>query len=169
MLHIFRLLWIGLFAAAIYEIVTTYPDLPQQIAVHFDASGQPDSVGEKNVFYAFFVGLLVFLNILFFSISLLIRKIPLSMISVPWKSYWCANEDSTKLMYRKLGEILAMAGVLVSGSSYLINLTVMRCSTSPAPCPTGDFIRANLVWIILGCTFIFLILSFLFLKPKSQN
>ncbi|WP_372367854.1 DUF1648 domain-containing protein [Candidatus Uabimicrobium sp. HlEnr_7] len=168
MIHLFRLLWLGLFIALGAQIMSVYPQLPEQIAVHFNVQGQADAFGGKQEFYIFFSILIAFLNIIFLCISVIIKKIPNSILSVPWKSYWFANEERSNIAYRKLSEILAMAAVLFNGLFYLINLIILRSSTSPEPCPTGDFIHGNFIWIALSCTTIHLVLSFLIIKPPKS-
>lgn len=169
MLNLFRLLWCGLFAALVMQVMNIYPNLPEQIAVHFDIHGEPDGFGDKKTFYILAGGIITFLNLKFFALSLFLKKIPASIVNIPWKTYWFANEERQEVAYRKLREILAMAAVLFNGTFYLLNIIVLRSSTSPEPCPTGDFIQSNFIWITLVCVTIFITLLFAIVKPPKDQ
>ncbi|BBM84801.1 DUF1648 domain-containing protein [Candidatus Uabimicrobium amorphum] len=168
MLNLFRLLWCGLFVALIVQVVNIYPNLPEQIAIHFDIQGQADGFGDKQTFYTILAIIIAFMNLMFLSLSLLIKKIPASIVNIPWKDYWFANEERQEIAYRKLKEVLAMTGVLINGICYLLNIIILRSSTVCEACPTGDFIQSNFVWITLSCAAILVILMFVIVKPPKD-
>ncbi|MBK9247507.1 MAG: DUF1648 domain-containing protein [Ignavibacteria bacterium] len=69
-------------------MVYFYPILPENIAVHFNFSGEPDGWQHKGTFFLLFSMLIIGMNGLFFGIPIIIRKLPISMINLPNKEYW---------------------------------------------------------------------------------
>lgn len=74
------------------DLAFHYAALPDTVASHFDASGQPDDWMSKSGFLAVYFALLGLLAVLFIGLPLLIRRLPDSMINVPHKKYWLAPE-----------------------------------------------------------------------------
>ena len=74
------------------QIIYYYPNLPEQMASHFNAFGEPDSWMSKSNFMIF-EGVILFLIIAEFTLlPKLIEKTPTSLINLPNKDYWLADE-----------------------------------------------------------------------------
>ena len=74
------------------QIIYYYPNLPEKITSHFNGFGEPDGWMSKSSFIIF-EGVILFLIIAEFTLlPLLIEKIPDSLINLPNKNYWLAND-----------------------------------------------------------------------------
>jgi uncharacterized membrane protein len=69
-----------------------YPLLPDRVASHFGASGQPDAWSSKVSFVKIYVIVVVFMAVLFPGIGLILRMIPVALINLPDKDYWLLPE-----------------------------------------------------------------------------
>ena len=89
-LIVFLLLLTLNMAQAIYY----YPLLPDRVASHFGASGQPDAWSDKESLVKVYFVVVAFIAILFPGIGLILRKAPLSLLNLPNKNYWLSPEHS---------------------------------------------------------------------------
>jgi uncharacterized membrane protein len=89
-LIVFILLLMLCIAHAVYY----YPLLPDRVASHFGASGQPDAWSGKASFVKLYLIMVAFIAVLFPGIGLILRKIPAYLINLPNKDYWLAPERS---------------------------------------------------------------------------
>jgi len=85
---VFALLCVACVAHALYY----YPRLPEQVAHHFGASGQPDALGSKTRFLVVYIVTVVVTAVTFLGSGLALPKIPNSLINLPNKEYWLAPE-----------------------------------------------------------------------------
>jgi uncharacterized membrane protein len=69
-----------------------YPILPDNIAIHFGTDGTPNNWSSKIEFIVIIGGLMVLLLGVFFGLSLILKKLPDSLINLPNKEYWLAGE-----------------------------------------------------------------------------
>lgn len=81
-----------------------YPQLPAQIASHFNFRGEADGWMPKENFLVFQIFLLVFILGTTSLVSAFFNKLPDSLINIPNKSYWLAPE-------RRCESLSKMAGV----------------------------------------------------------
>lgn len=90
------LIFIILLALCIAQAVYYYPLLPDRVASHFGATGQPDAWSSKETFVKIYLVAVTGIAILFPSIGLMLRKIPPSLINLPNKDYWLSPERSQR-------------------------------------------------------------------------
>jgi len=69
-----------------------YPRLPDSVASHFNASGQPDSWSSKDSFVLTNLAMIAGISIVCLGIASLLRRIPVSWINLPNKDYWLAPQ-----------------------------------------------------------------------------
>ncbi len=69
-----------------------YPLLPDRVASHFGASGQPDAWSSKGSFVMTCLVVVAFIAVLFPGIGLIVRKMPAGMINLLNKDYWLSPE-----------------------------------------------------------------------------
>lgn len=106
------ILWI---AMAIY-----YPRLPDTLASHFGASGQPDGWMSKKAFAAFSLVFPIAMATLLIGVQAgvtFISRMPTSLINMPNKRYWLAPE--------RQAETLAILGPLMSKLMFVIGTTTI--------------------------------------------
>ena len=94
MRNISLLVFIILLALCIAHAVYYYPLLPDRVASHFGASGQPDAWSDKETFMKIYLAVVAVLAILFPGIGFVLRKTPSSLINLPNKDYWLSSERS---------------------------------------------------------------------------
>lgn len=96
MRNISLLVFIILLALCIAHAVYYYPLLPDRVASHFGASGQPDAWSGKETFVKIYIAVVAFIAILFPGIGFILRKTPASLINLPNKEYWLSPERVQK-------------------------------------------------------------------------
>lgn len=74
------------------QVFTYYDDLPATLATHFALGGEPNGWMSREVFIAFYFGILVFMLGVFIGIGAWIEKLGPRYINIPNKAYWLAPE-----------------------------------------------------------------------------
>lgn len=69
-----------------------YPRLPDVVASHFGAGGRPDAWSGKGTFIAVYLVSVSMNVIIFLGIVFGIQRMPDSMLNLPHKEYWLAEE-----------------------------------------------------------------------------
>jgi len=84
--------FILLFALCVAYAAWCYPQLPAKGACHFGPSGKPDAWSTKTFFVTGYLAVTAINALLFLGISVMMPGIPVSLINLPNKSYWLAEE-----------------------------------------------------------------------------
>ena len=92
MRNISLLVFIILLLLCIGHAAYYYPLLPDRVASHFGASGQPDAWSSKESFVKIYFFVIAFIAVLFPGIGLILGKIPASLINLPNKDHWLSPE-----------------------------------------------------------------------------
>ena len=82
----------GAFVAVIAESLLYYPLLPEMVATHFNAAGNPDGWGTKSSNLIFELGITIFIGVLLLTVAIVITKLKNANINLPNKEYWLAAE-----------------------------------------------------------------------------
>lgn len=69
-----------------------YPRLPEQVARHFNASGQPGAKGNKMQFLVVYLATVGIMAAVFLGFGFLLPKVSNSAFNLPNKDYWLAPE-----------------------------------------------------------------------------
>lgn len=133
------------------QLIYYYPQLPERIASHFGASGEPDGWMSKNAFYAFEIGLFAFISGLFFCISYFIPRMPRALVNLPNKDYWLAPErrDETVRIFREKMETfqIPLLALFISINQLAIRANLNRENLSNASwLVLGAFLLYTIVW-----------------------
>lgn len=75
-------------AACLLHLVWYYPRLPETVAAHYDALGQPDGWTSKGTYAAVLAVMYVLVAGLFLAVWTTMRRFPAHLISVPNREYW---------------------------------------------------------------------------------
>lgn len=82
----------GSFVAVIAESLFYYPLLPEMVATHFNASGNPNGWGTKGATLAFEIGITSGISLLLFAIPIIMKKSRGKALNLPNKEYWLSPE-----------------------------------------------------------------------------
>lgn len=138
MRHGVQVVFWAILAAVIAQAGWQYASLPERVATHFNAAGEPNGWMSRGAHVGFQIGLLLFIAALMQGLAWLNRRLPIELINVPNRDYWFAPErrDGSERWLRNLVLVL---GCLVLGffgflfhRIYLANTTAGQRLVLPA-------------------------------------
>ena len=91
------------------QLVWYAPRLPETVASHFNAAGQPDGWMSRGVLLGFLAGLSLFYLAAFFGVAAVVRRTPAAVVSLPNKEYWLAPERAAATRRAITGELFKVA------------------------------------------------------------
>lgn len=97
-----------------------HKELPEQVATHFDANGQPGNFKPKVQATLFLAGLEIGLSWFMVLIGMSLSLFPSSLINIPNREYWLAGA--------RRGESLAYLRMIMNGIALATALFVMMIS-----------------------------------------
>jgi uncharacterized membrane protein len=137
-----RAAWIvfGLaFTAMAVALATTYPDLPERVASHFNLRGEPDGWMPRRSYMLFLGAAGLGIPWLLIAATRFVRTLPPSMVNVPHRDYWMTVENREEV-YRateRLGMWVATGEVLFF---ILVHLSVVHANqVEPVRLPMDTF------------------------------
>ena len=165
--------WLVSATALIGSIVLTaiyWPQLPEKMASHFNAGGQPDGWMNKGSFVGLMVLIQFGLAAMMFGIGRLTRVLPPSMINVPNREYWLADERREQT----LQDSESMLAWIAAGTS--VFLMVIFWLTFDANIGEDQQLNSTISWIALA-VYLLGLFGFCFVKlakyyripAESQN
>ena len=164
----FVVIYAFLYALALIQVGTYAESLPATMATHFGPGGVPNGYMRKEGFIVFYLGFMFFLPGLMMAISVLIEKLPVSLINIPNKKYWMTaarREQTVRSLARGTRVLGLMTGLfLIAIDQLVINANMVK---PPVLDERGT-------WLFL-CAFVFSIISFLlwiiirFQKPDKES
>ncbi|MBK7140639.1 MAG: DUF1648 domain-containing protein [bacterium] len=98
-----KLFWLFSLAVLLIQGVLAYPQLPDQMVTHMSLEGEPDGFGSKSGFYLSFGLAVLLINIMPPLLSILLKKLPESLINLPNKEYWFADATRKAKSHRPDG------------------------------------------------------------------
>ena len=150
-------------------LVWYWPQLPENIATHFDEHGLPNGLLSKPTAVMLSAGLVTLLPLFFVGISVVIRWMPTSTINLPNREYWLAPERRDETLRWMTGWMLWFSAAITIFMVALNHLTFIA-NRDAQPLKMFWF------WLALGgflLTTFFLIVAMLrrFSSPRieSQN
>ena len=75
-----------------------YPILPDRVAIHFGIDGMANNWSSKLDFILIIGGVMLFMMMIFFGLTLLLRKMPNTLINLPNKEYWLSPEKRSSTL-----------------------------------------------------------------------
>lgn len=129
------------------QLAYFYPQLPEQVASHFNHLGEPDGWTSKINFMIFEVVLLGFILGLFALISFSFEKMPFSLMNLPNKDYWLAPERRSET-FRILKDNLAVMQIALLAMFISINQMAFRANIEQTN-------LSNASWLVIGAFVLF--------------
>ena len=141
------------------QILYYYPNLPEKMASHYNALGEPDNWMAKQSFLILEVVILLIIIAEFTLLPLLIKQMPNSLINLPNKDYWLAEErrDETFSLIRIYMEWFSV-GLL--GLFIAINEMVFRANLTNQKLSNSAWIALIVFLIFVGIWLTKFILQF---------
>ena len=98
--------------------------MPERMASHFNAAGQPDAWISRNAFFSLFLGLQIFMAALLLGLGRFGRLLPESLINLPHKEYWLAPERREGTFRRVESCMVWIAVATAALLSWILQLTL---------------------------------------------
>ncbi|MEZ0224038.1 MAG: DUF1648 domain-containing protein [Alphaproteobacteria bacterium] len=164
----FIVIYAFLYALALIQVGAYAESLPETMATHFGAGGVPNGYMRKEGFIVFYLGFMFFLPGLLMAVSVLIEKLPGSLINIPNKKYWMAASRQAETV-KSLARGIRMLGLMTGLFLIAIDQLVINANLVKPP-----VLDERGTWLFLFA-FVFAIISFLlwitirFRKPDKET
>ena len=112
---------------SVTQVIVYAPRLPAQVASHFGINGQADDWMSKGAFLTLYLGLQFGLATIFLGLTRLLRRLPVSMINIPNREYWLADQRRQETLRYNEGMMVLLAGMT---SLFMICLFQMTFQTN---------------------------------------
>lgn len=154
-------------AACVWHALSYYHLLPETVAHHFGASGQPDAWGSKTSFLAIYLFVVALMAAMFFAINLALPNIPYALINLPNKEFWLAPErrqqtmDSMIAAFFWFGSITLILLLDIFHQSFQVHLG-KATGLEHAWLSLGLYLIVSLLWCVAA-------FAKFFTKDSAQN
>lgn len=121
-------LTLGIALAVALRVWSLWSQLPDTMGSHYGMSGRADSYMSKEGFFLFMAlvggGTLVAV----FGSAALIRRLPSSLINLPNRSYWLANDERREIAIGRISELMGGMGVATAALLAVATELVMQAN-----------------------------------------
>lgn len=150
-----KLVYVLLAACGLIYFSFVYPQLPDSLASHFNASGAATSFMPKSGFFMLFLVVAIFASIPAFLVPRQMAALPDNKINLPNKEYWLAPEHRAETM-QYLGTQMGWFGcgllaLLLCGFYYAVSANLRPDHTfdsSSFLVGLGAFSAFIIVWLV---------------------
>lgn len=122
--------WITVFFVLLAYLAFLAARLPEHLAVHFDVNGKPNGFQERMEFVTTFLGFILLLNAIFTVLFLVIDRLPMGLVNIPWKKYWTSSPERWTEAHHRLRIVLGLLGIFVN-VSFLVTEQVIYEANNP--------------------------------------
>ena len=95
-----RVAFATLLGIVVLQAFVYYPQLPAQLASHFDAAGRPNGWSSKSAYFALQAFIVLVLTLCFAALPGWLERAPARLVNLPNKDYWLAPERRASTMAR---------------------------------------------------------------------
>ncbi len=158
-------IWLLLFISSLIVLFWMHPRLPPVVVSHFDSSGRPNGWMSQSFFLKFNLGLVLFVNGIYFVLYSTIHKLPRNLVNITHRDYWFSTEERAQEAYQRLRTVLAMTGAFTNSVFLMVYHIIFQENGGPVLFHTSVNL---LVGIILLATVGFLIAVFRITQPSRS-
>lgn len=139
-----RIVFATLIGIIVVQALVYYPQLPTQLASHFDAGGRPNGWSSTSSYFAVQGFVVLMLALCFGALPRWIERAPANLVNLPNKDYWLAPERRTATLAR-IASALTWFGcvaliLIIAVTSLVIDFNLGRDRVLPAAS----------IWALLG-------------------
>jgi uncharacterized membrane protein len=153
---------------AVVQFLYFTPLLPDQVATHFDATGQPDDWSSKQMFMA---GNLIFaggMAAMFLGLTSLVKKLPDEWINMPNKDYWLAPERRDQTLASLQSQMEWLSAITVALLVGIAQITI-DANLAGKPLNDGQFWILFGVYMLAVVVWLVRLLRWAYAKPPRQD
>lgn len=137
-------------AAYAVHLFLAWPELPDQLASHFSATGAADGWSSKASFFGIQAVIATILFGIFALLPVLLRRLPRSLINLPHKDYWLAEERVDQTMMRISNSMLKM-GIASFLFLIMVNREVFYANKAVEPSLSDRFLYMLILFVVYIC------------------
>ena len=145
----YRYLFYGLVAIALLQSVFYYPQLPAQVASHFDGDGFANGWSSRNVFFAIYLAVILLLIGIFVVLPRCSGHRDKLRMNIPNREYWLALERRQQTLDFFQRQMLILGIAHLGLAIYTIQLAII------ANLQQDGRLHGSFIWL-LGLYFLFL-------------
>jgi hypothetical protein len=139
-------LFAALLAAAAWRVSALAGLLPEIVAVHFDASGNPNGFTTREDCRQFMLSFTLGAPVFIVFVTVLIpRLIPPAMINIPNRAYWLAPQRAAESLAFLSEQGVWFGCIFLAFLAFVDELLVKANSTTPPVFPTRLFLGSMLL------------------------
>lgn len=126
-----KFLMVSVLINLIFNLIA-YCFLPDTVASHFHSGGVPNGFMTREEYVMLFVCLDLFVAAMFYSLPVLIKKLPVVVINLPNKEYWLSTENKERTIIKlkpfvyECGAVTLLFLLLCSVLGFTANQNVPR-------------------------------------------
>jgi uncharacterized membrane protein len=126
-------------ALAAAQLVHYHPQLPDTIAVHFNASGEPDGWSGKTEFVLTYGAIEALMVLMGVAAVLIIGRVPPALVNIPNREYWLAPERRAETVEFIAGQVVWIEIATLGFLMAIAQLIFIENLGGDAPRLSGDF------------------------------
>jgi uncharacterized membrane protein len=139
---------LGIGALSALRVALVWDRLPERMASHYGASGEPNGFMMRGDFFVFYAGIYGLVITLFLAMPSVLSRIPRELVNIPHREYWLVDERWPEALDRT-GRWMAWFGVAMTVFAAGVLQLVLRSNLMRAPLENGP------MWVLLGGFFAF--------------
>jgi serine/threonine-protein kinase len=154
-------------ALAAVQMLHYYPQLPEQVAVHFGSNGEPNGWSGKGEFALLMCGMEALFVVFALVLTVVLDRIPAALVNIPNRNYWLAPERRVQSMEFIKNQVVWMEVATLGFFVALAQLVILANLGDSPPRLTSDFwyVFAAFVGVMLWLA---LRLVFRFVSAKDE-
>jgi len=146
------------------DLYLSTPQIPGEMATHFDASGHPDGWMTRSGHLGFMMCIGLGTPLLLAGLCYFIRNIPSSAINIPHRDYWLAPERRDETDRRLIAHLLWLPCLMILFFAAVHHLILAANTSVPPHLPSSGMIAA-IGGILAGLAIWVIALYRMFAKP----